>query len=220
MPSFLTWWRESRCIGPILERRFLSNKPGSPPDKRLAGAAEKKPRTPFALHNSRPLPDMIDQKDFDRLTPLAYQWAKSQEAYVLQYGVPLALDQIADAARAGVKDPSRVRVLVVDRIPLPENKELAEAARHAQIITDSSRAVAIGRGIIIRADSWQNRELLLHQLVHVAQCERSGSLESFINEYLLDRRGSRDFSLGYLEDEARSFAREICAGPKTAKQKV
>jgi hypothetical protein len=163
---------------------------------------------------------MIDQKDFDRLAPLAYEWAKSQEAYILQHGVPLTFDQSTDAVRAGVKDPDRVRVLVVDRIPLPEDKEMADAARHAQIITDSSRAVAIGRGIIIRADSWQNRELLLHQLVHVAQCERSGGLQSFLNEYLLDRRGSRDFSLGSLEDEARSFAREICAGPKTAKQKV
>jgi hypothetical protein len=109
---------------------------------------------------------------------------------------------------------------VVDRISLPEIKELADAARHAQIITDSSRAVAIGHGIIIRVDSWQNRELLLHQLVHVAQCERSGGLEPFVSEYLLDRRGSREFSLGSLEDEARSFARQICAGPNTAKQKI
>jgi hypothetical protein len=95
--------------------------------------AEKEPRTRFALHNSRILPDMIDQKDFDRLAPLAYQWAKSQEAFILQHGVPLALDQVADAARAGVKDPSNVRVLVVDRIPLPENKELAEASSSAPI---------------------------------------------------------------------------------------
>jgi hypothetical protein len=163
---------------------------------------------------------MIDQKDFDRLTPLAYQWAKSQEAYILRHGVPLTADQIADAGRAGVKDPRRVRVLVVDRIPLPEDKELANAARHAQIITDSSRGVAIGHGIIIRADSWQNRELLLHQLIHVAQCERSGGLEPFVSEYLVDRRGSRDFSVGSLEDEARSLAREICAGLQTAKQKI
>jgi hypothetical protein len=161
---------------------------------------------------------MIDQKDFDRLAPLACEWAKNQEAYILQHGVPLAAGQIADADRAGVKDKGRVRVLVVDRIPLPEDKELADAARHAQIITDSSRAVAIGHGIIIRADSWQNRELLLHQFVHVAQCERSGGLERFVSEYLLDRRGSRDFSLGSLEDEARSFAREMCAGRKTARQ--
>jgi hypothetical protein len=161
---------------------------------------------------------MIDQKDFDRLVPQACQWAKTQEAYVLQHGVPLTRAQLADAHRAGVEDPSRVRVLVVDRIPLPEDRELAEAARRAQIITDSSKAVAIGYAIVIRADSWQNRELLLHQLVHVAQCERSGGLDSFVGEYLLDRRSSRDFSLGSFEDEARSLAREICAGRKVAAQ--
>jgi hypothetical protein len=163
---------------------------------------------------------MIDQKDFDRLASLASEWAKNQEAYILQHGVPLTVDQIADAARVGVKDAGRVRVLVVGRIPLPEDKELADAARRAQIITDSSRAVAIGHGIIIRADSWQNRELILHQLVHVAQCERSGGLASFVSEYLLDRRGSRDFSLGSLEDEARSLARDICAADKAAKQRT
>src|SRR5881394_3625875 len=151
---------------------------------------------------------MIDQEEFDRLTSIASQWAKSQEAYILEHGVPLTADQVADAQQAGVTDPSAVRVLVVNRIPLPDNEELAEAARRAQIITDASRGVAIGHGIIIRADSWRNRELLLHQLVHVAQCERSGGLERFVIEYLLDRRCSRDFSLGALEDEARSKARE------------
>ena len=161
---------------------------------------------------------MIEQKDFERLAPLACQWAKSQEACILKHGAPLTGGQIADARRAGVEDTGRVRVLVVDRIPMPEDKELADAARHAQIITDASKAVAIGHGIIIRADSWQNRELLLHQLVHVAQCERSGSLESFVSEYLTDRRGSRDFSVGSLEDEARSLARDICAGQQAARQ--
>jgi hypothetical protein len=159
---------------------------------------------------------MIDQKTFDRLSPLACEWAKAQEAFILQQGVPLSAAQAEDARRAGVQDPARVRILVVDRIPLPETKELAEAARKAQIITDSSRGIAIGHGIIIRADSWKNRELLLHQLVHVAQCERSGGLDSFVTEYLLDRRSSRDFSLGSLEDEARTFAREICAGHQAA----
>ena len=147
---------------------------------------------------------------------MAGEWANNQEAYIFKHGVPLAKDQVADARRVGVRDPGRVRVLVVDRIPLPADEELADAARRAQIITDASRAVAIGHGIIIRADSWQNRELLLHQLVHVAQCERSGGLEPFVSEYLLDRRSSRDFSLGSLEDEARDLARKICAGEKTA----
>jgi hypothetical protein len=159
---------------------------------------------------------MIDQKEFERLAPLAIQWAKRQERYILDHGTPLTTAQAADARVVGISDPERVRVLVVDRIPLPEDEELAAAARAARIITDASRGVAIGHGIIIRADSWRDREILVHQLVHVAQCERSGGLEKFVIEYLLDRRGSRDFSFGSLEDEARSMAREMCAGAEPA----
>lgn len=161
---------------------------------------------------------MINQEKFEHLAPLAYPWAKRQEDFILKHGTPLAPAQIADAQRCGVQDSPRVRVLVVDRIPLPDDEELAEAARRAQIITDASRGVAIGYGIIIRADSWQNRELLLHQLVHVAQCERSGGLESFVAEYLCDRRTCADFSVGSLEDEARGLAREICATDAATKQ--
>ena len=161
---------------------------------------------------------MIDQEKFDRLAPLACQWAKGQEAFILKHGAPLTAGQIADAKRVGVQDWARVRVLVVDRIPLPDDEELADAAQRAQIITSACRGVAIGHGIIIRADSWQNRELVLHQLVHVAQCERSGGIESFVVEYLCDRRTCRDFSVGTLEDEARGLAREICAADKATKQ--
>ena len=159
---------------------------------------------------------MIDQENFERLTPLACQWAKMQEEFVLKHGAELTPTQIADARAAGVNDWSRVRVLVVDRIPLPDDEELAEEAERAQIITSACQGVAIGHGIIIRADRWQNRELLVHQLVHVAQCERSGGLESFVEEYLGDRRNSPDFTVGSLEREARGLAREICAGRQSA----
>lgn len=161
---------------------------------------------------------MIDQEKFDRLAPLACHWAKKQETYILKHGAPLTPRQLADAQRAGVQDCARVRVLVVDRIPLPEDKELAEAASRAQIITDACRGIAVGHGIVIRADSWQNRELLLHQMVHVAQCERSGGLETFVTEYLSNRRTCPNFSAGSLEDEARGLAREICASDKLAPQ--
>lgn len=163
---------------------------------------------------------MPNQEIFERLAPVAYQWAKTQEDFILKHGAPLAPGQIADAQRCGVYDCSRVRVLVVDRIPLPDNEELAEAARRAQIITAASRTAAFGHGIIIRADSWQDRELLLHSLVHVAQCERGGGLESFVGQYLSNRATCADFSVGSLEDEARGLAREICATDEATKQPV
>src|ERR1041384_4096266 len=100
----------------------------------------------------------LDQLTFQKLVPLACEWAKAQEQIILVHGIPLTSEQTADAQRAGVQDYSKVRVLVVARIPLPENPELAEAARRTQILTEDSRGMAIGHAILIRADRWGDRE--------------------------------------------------------------
>jgi hypothetical protein len=153
---------------------------------------------------------VIDQEKFKMLTPLACAWAKGQEEMILQQGAPLGRRRLEDARRAGVQNPERIRMLVVERMPVPENLELAEAARHAQIITDACLGMTLGHGIIVRADRWQDRELIVHLLVHVAQCERAGGLEPWIHEYLGDRQAA-NFSVGLYEEEARRMAREICA---------
>jgi hypothetical protein len=152
---------------------------------------------------------VIDQKAFQDLSPLAYQWAKAQEDFVLARGAPLSPRLTADARRAGVQDCSRVRVLVVERIPLPDHPELAEAARRTGIITHDTRCIGFGHALIIRADSWGDRELILHNLVHIAQYERSGGLEQWVQQYLSDRQTCDAFTIGSLEEEARGLAREI-----------
>jgi hypothetical protein len=152
---------------------------------------------------------MIDQAIFEQLLPLAYQWAKAQEEFVLAHGTALSPQHMADARLAGVRDCERIRILVVDRIPLPEDGELAEATRSARIITDDTGCVGFGHAIIIRAEAWGDRELLLHNFVHIAQCERSGGLEAWVKQYLVDRQISATFTVGSLEDEARRIAREI-----------
>jgi hypothetical protein len=154
---------------------------------------------------------VVDQQTFQQLLPLAYDWAKAQEEFVLARGTSLGPRYSVDARRVGVQDCSRVRVLVVDRIPLPDNPELAEAARRTGIITPDTRCIGFGHALIIRADAWGDRELVLHNLVHIAQCERSGGLEQWINQYLSDRNTCPEFTIGSLEDEARQTAREICA---------
>lgn len=155
---------------------------------------------------------MINQATFDQLLPFAFQWAKAQEEYVLAHGIPLSPQLTADARLAGVRDCERIRILVVDRIPLPEGGELAEAARRTGIITEDTRCVSVGHAVIIRAEAWGERELLLHNFVHIAQCERSGGLESWVRQYLIDRQNSATFTAGSLEDEARLLARKICSG--------
>jgi hypothetical protein len=155
---------------------------------------------------------MIDQQKFEQLVPLAYQWAKQQEDLVLAHGFPLTARLLDDARLAGVRDCSKIRVLIVNRIPLPDQPELAEATRNAGIITNETRCVAFGHAIIIRDDCWGDRELLLHNLIHLAQCEESGGLEPWIHRYLSDRRNCAEFTLGSFEQDARGRAREMCAG--------
>jgi hypothetical protein len=156
------------------------------------------------------LVQMIDQNTFEHLLPSAYQWAKATEELTLTCGAPLSPRHMADARLAGVQDCSKIRVLVVDRIPLPENRELAEAARHTGVITDDTRCIGFGHAVIIRADCWGDRELLVHNFVHIAQCERSGGLEPWVRQYLGNRRDCAAFTIGSLEEEARRLAREIC----------
>jgi hypothetical protein len=158
----------------------------------------------------------FDQKTFEHLLPLAYQWAKQLEEFVLAQGHPLGSTHAWDAHLAGVQDCARIRVLVVDRIPRPENPKLAEASRRLRIITKDTRCVAIGHALIVRGDAWNDRELILHNLVHIAQCERSGGLEQWCQLYLSNRITCANFTVGSLEEEARRIAREICAAHAAA----
>ena len=153
---------------------------------------------------------VIDQKTFEKLLSLACRWAKAQEEFVLRHGSHLSARYMADAELAGVKEPGRIRLMVVDRIPLPDDANLAEVSKRIGIVTNDTRCMGFGHALLIRVDAWNDRELILHNLVHIAQCERAGGLEQWCREYLGDRTSCPQFTVGPLEEEARRFAREIC----------
>ena len=60
--------------------------------------------------------------------PLACAWAEEQEALILRDGVALTPLQIADTCQIGVAHPERVRLRVVEQIPLPLHPMLRDAA--------------------------------------------------------------------------------------------
>ena len=129
---------------------------------------------------------------------------------MLKHGSRLTDRHMADAHLAGVQNPGHVRMLVVDRISLPNDSQLAEISKRFGIVTDDTRCMGFGYALIVRVDAWNDRELILHNLVHIAQCERAGGLEHWCHEYLGDRNSCPKFTIGSLEEEARRFAREIC----------
>ncbi|HLW35781.1 MAG TPA: hypothetical protein VKS98_08995 [Chthoniobacterales bacterium] len=161
------------------------------------------------LSSKLPKP-VVDPKTFEKLLPIAVRWAMKQEEFVLKHGSALCSRHLADATMAGVKDPHRIRVLVVDRILLPEDPNLADASKRIGILTEDTRCMGFGHALIIRVDAWNERELIVHNFVHIAQCERAGGLEQWCREYLGNRTNCAKFTVGSLEEEARDFAREIC----------
>ena len=106
-----------------------------------------------------PQNNMIRPEDFQILLPLACAWAEEQEKLILQDGVPLTQPQVADAKRAGVSHPGRVRLLNVPRVPMPEHPALRAAAEATQLISPRTGGLTLRYGIFVRSDCWGNRQL-------------------------------------------------------------
>jgi hypothetical protein len=138
---------------------------------------------------------------FERLLPLAAEWAHEQEQRILREGVPLSKQEITDAKAVGVQEPERVRLLQVDRIPTPRHPLLKVVAVAIRFLSPPPRGLTLHHGIFVRSDCWRDRSLVAHELVHTAQYERLGGILPFLRKYLFEC-----LSIGYsnspLEREA------------------
>jgi hypothetical protein len=152
---------------------------------------------------------MINPSDFIKLIPKAALWVQQQEQEILSVGTPLSETQLQDAKQIPVLHPEKVRILRVSYIPLPDDPELKFAAQAIQLITPNTWGLSLRYGILIRDDRWNNRETLIHELVHTSQYERLGGHAQFLNQYLTEC-----IYLGYpaapLEQEAINRAKLIC----------
>lgn len=147
--------------------------------------------------------DVIAQ--FPILFPLAVGWASEQERLILEQGVALTPEELNDAAAIGVHAADKVRLLPVSVIPRPSRPQLRAACDAINFLTEATRGLTLGYGILVRGDCWRDRTLIAHELVHVAQYERLGGIEPFLRQYL-----SECLTVGYenspLEQEAERTA--------------
>jgi len=150
----------------------------------------------------------IDQ--LEELLPLAAQWAATQQQRVLCEGVRLSEIELADAKAIGVRNPGRVRLLRVDAVPVPVHPMLQAAAASINFLAAAPRGLALENGIFVRADSWRDRALIAHELVHTAQFQRLGGILPFLQTYIFQCA-----TVGYpnapLELEAIATAARVCS---------
>ena len=141
-----------------------------------------------------------------KLLPATIAWAEARANKAAQVGSALTAAEQELARQVGVSQPARVRVEIVDDLPLPEDPALRAAALAAGLLGPGMVGLTLGHCIFIRRghrDRRQDRRLLSHELRHVHQYEQHGSIGAFLRVYL-----SQIAEVGYanapLEADARA----------------
>ena len=117
------------------------------------------------------------------LLPAAIAWAEARAKTAAQVGRALSAAEQETARQVGVSQPERVRVEIVDDLPLPEDPALRAAALAAGLLGPGMAGLTLGHSIFIRRGHG-NRRLLSHELRHVHQYEQHGSIAAFLRVYL------------------------------------
>ena len=136
-------------------------------------------------------------------------WCRWQEGIALRRGRPLTTNELADANAAGVKNPSRIRILEVPSIPNPFRGAFKALEHRSSLCISNACGLTLRYGIFITPGHHPQRDLLVHEFVHTAQYERIGNLRKFLSQYLLECLSSGYFEAP-LEKEARLKAATIC----------
>ncbi len=143
-----------------------------------------------------------------KLLPLAAKWVRDREAEIMSGGVALTPEQRRDAIEAGVQSPEKIRLQAVRNIPLPAEPMLNRVARETGLLGPGTAGLTLRYGIYLRDDVLFDRELQVHEFVHVGQYERLGSIEAFLALYLRECVDP-GYPLGPLEQEAIVTAGKI-----------
>lgn len=123
------------------------------------------------------------QAAFLALTPQAVQWVESCCNDVLENGAPLTEQDLAMARRVGVVYPEKIRVSLVDTLPLPTDASLRSAALAAGLLGPGMVGLTMEHGIYL-CHGHTTLRLLSHECRHVHQYEVAGSIAAFIPKYL------------------------------------
>jgi Domain of unknown function (DUF4157) len=146
--------------------------------------------------------------ELPQLLPRILDWVESQEKDALSHGAVLSRGAANDGRAAGVNMPEKIRIHAVRQIPEPDHPRIKQLAGELGLLTPSTVAITFGHGIFVREDRLHDRELLVHEFVHVAQYEKLG-IEDFLMQYVL-----QIFKNGYdnapMEREAREVAERVC----------
>jgi hypothetical protein len=118
--------------------------------------------------------------DIAAVSKLAADWAESYASQAIAQGAPLGGAQVALARSVGVRDPSRVRIHVVDELPAPRDPVLVAAAGRIGLMPQAASGMTLGYAVLLKRGAQDDARLLSHELRHVAQYEEKGGIRPFL----------------------------------------
>jgi len=121
---------------------------------------------------------------FDDLWNSVSRWADEQEKTICSLGRALTSAEIEIAKKVGVRVPEKIRVLILPRIPFPEDPKIQEIGAKVGLTAERSGALTLHYGIFMRADQAHLTGIWPHEFRHVAQYECFGSIKNFMFFYL------------------------------------
>jgi hypothetical protein len=117
------------------------------------------------------------------LLPKAIGWAEGTARFVDQRGQALVERDLALARRVGVAQPELVRIAVVKQMPWPDDPALHDAGVETGLFSPTITGLTLGHAILI-VKGHVGRRLIAHELRHVHQYEKAGSIAKFLPAYL------------------------------------
>jgi hypothetical protein len=118
--------------------------------------------------------------DVAAIAGLAADWAEAYAAQSMEAGAPLTPSQRIFARQVGVRDPSRVRIRVVEELPAPRDPKLVAAAGRIGLMPQAASGMTLGYAVILKRGAERDPRLLSHELRHVAQYEERGGIRPFL----------------------------------------
>lgn len=117
------------------------------------------------------------------ILPRAVEWAERHAAQIAASGEPLDELGLSLARRVGVLQAERVRILRVQSVALPGDPLLRQVALFTGFLGPDTLGLTLGHSIYLCRGE-RSARLVSHELRHVQQYERAGSIARYLPIYL------------------------------------
>ncbi|MBJ6609082.1 MAG: hypothetical protein JG718_01860 [Candidatus Thiothrix moscowensis] len=122
-------------------------------------------------------------QEIEHFLPLLLDWYAKAETGLVAQGRPLSRLELHIARALHIRQPDKVRIVVLEAFPLPDDAELRAEAEASGMGQEDARTM--GYAILLKPYLHEDPGVIAHELVHIAQHDRMGR-ETFMRRYLTE----------------------------------